>query len=67
MISREKLIEHFENVVQFEKDIKKEYDGFIEKLNDETTLEKLKSIRDWEIEHIKLTQRLVEVVSLLPT
>jgi ribonucleotide reductase alpha subunit len=61
-ISKEKLIERFKAIVKFERDIKNEYDEFIEQVHDQIVVEKMKAIRDWEIRHIQLAQELVDAI-----
>ena len=62
MISNEKLREHFKAMLQFEEDMKNQYDEYIEELSDEVVLQELKVIRDWEIRHIQLVKLLMEIV-----
>ena len=59
MISSEQLIEHLKAILQFETDIKNEYDELMDKLHNAIVLEKIKYIRDWEIKHIQLAEELV--------
>ena len=59
MISNEKLVERLKSILQFEGDMKNEYDEFVDKLHDQVVSEKIKYIRDWEIKHIRLAEELV--------
>ena len=62
MISKEKLLERFEGILDLEQTMKKEYDEHIEKLKDEDVLKRLKTIRDQEAEHIELAKKLLDIV-----
>ena len=59
MISNEQLVERLKAILQFETDIKNEYDELVDNLRNPIVLEKIKYIRDWEIKHIKLAEELV--------
>ncbi|GAX60512.1 hypothetical protein SCALIN_C13_0023 [Candidatus Scalindua japonica] len=62
MYSREALFDIFERILQFEKDAKTVYDDCIEKLEDETAINILQSIRNEEKGHIELAKRLIELI-----
>ncbi len=62
MISNDKLVKHFGAIIQFEEDVKNEYDEFTEKLHDQTIIDKIKYISDWEVKHIQLANELVNIV-----
>jgi demethoxyubiquinone hydroxylase (CLK1/Coq7/Cat5 family) len=63
-ISKELLSERFEAIIQFEEDIKNEYDDFITMLNnkDGVVLKNIIKIRDWELKHIQLAKDLVDFI-----
>ena len=62
MYSREALSDIFERVLQFEIDAKTVYEECIEKLDDETVIGVLQTIRNEEKGHIELAKRLIELI-----
>ena len=52
----------FERVLQFEIDAETVYDECIEKLDDETAIDILQTIRNEERGHIELAKRLIELI-----
>ncbi|MHC4321834.1 MAG: hypothetical protein ACYST3_06115 [Planctomycetota bacterium] len=62
MYSKEALSDIFERVLQFEKDAEAVYGDCIEKLDDETAINILQSIRNEEKGHIELAKRLIELI-----
>ncbi len=62
MYSREALSDIFERVLQFEIDAETAYDECIEKLDDETAIDILQTIRNEERGHIELAKRLIELI-----
>ncbi len=62
MYSKEALADMFERILQFEEDAKTMYDECIEKLQDETAINILQSIRNEEKGHIELAKRLIELI-----
>ncbi len=62
MYSKEALSDIFERILQFEKDAEAVYDDCIEKLDDETAINILESIRNEERGHIELAKRLIELI-----
>ncbi len=62
MYSREALSDIFERVLQFEIDAESIYDECIEKLDDETAVDILQTIRNEERGHIELAKRLIEMI-----
>ncbi len=62
MYSREALSDIFERVLQFEIDAETAYDECIEKLDDETAIDILQTIRNEERGHIELAKHLIELI-----
>lgn len=62
MYSKEALSDIFERVLQFEIDAETAYDECIEKLDDETAIDILQTIRNEERGHIELARRLIELI-----
>ncbi len=52
----------FERVLQFEIDAKTVYEECIEKLDDETVIDVLQTIRNEEKGHIELAKHLIELI-----
>ncbi|NQU94635.1 MAG: hypothetical protein HQ549_00165 [Candidatus Omnitrophica bacterium] len=57
------LKKEFQNILTLEERAKHFYDHYIEQISDEKIKEKLISIRNDEIAHIKVAKRLIEMVS----
>jgi rubrerythrin len=62
MYSREAITEIFQRILKFEEDAKALYDGCIGKLDDENTINILRSISNEEKGHIELAKRLMELI-----
>jgi rubrerythrin len=62
MYSKEALSDIFDRVLQFEKDAESMYDECIEKLEDETAIDILQTIRNEERGHIELAKHLIEII-----
>ena len=62
MYSREALTEIFQRILKFEEDAKALYDDCIEELDDENTINILRSISNEEKGHIELAKRLMELI-----
>ncbi|MBT3353955.1 MAG: hypothetical protein HN402_03465 [Candidatus Scalindua sp.] len=62
MYSKEALSDIFERVLQFEIDAESIYNECIEKLEDETAIDILQTIRNEERGHIELARRLIEII-----
>ena len=62
MYSKEALSDIFERVLQFEIDAESIYNECIEKLDDETVIDILQTIRNEERGHIELARRLIEII-----
>jgi rubrerythrin len=62
MYSKEALSDIFERVLQFEIDAESIYNECIEKLEDETAVDILQTIRNEERGHIELARRLIEII-----
>ncbi|MGR3293493.1 MAG: hypothetical protein ACUZ9M_05680 [Candidatus Scalindua sp.] len=62
MYSRDALLEIFQNILQFEVNVKKLYDGCIEKLEDEHIIDILQSISSEEKGHIELAKPLLDLI-----
>ena len=62
MYSKEALSDMFERVLQFEIDAESIYDECIEKLEDETAIDILQTIRNEERGHIELAKHLIEII-----
>ena len=62
MYSKEALSDIFERVLQLEIDAEVAYDECIEKLDDETAIGILQTIRNEERGHIALAKRLIELI-----
>ncbi len=62
MYSREAITEIFQRILKFEEDAKTLYDDCIEKLDDENTINILRSISNEEKGHIELAKRLMELI-----
>ncbi len=62
MYSREALADVFERILQFETEARAVYEGCIEKLDDETTINILQSISNEEKGHMELAKRLIELI-----
>ncbi|MDP6925376.1 MAG: hypothetical protein R2568_10740 [Candidatus Scalindua sp.] len=62
MYSKEALSDIFERVLQFEIDAETAYDECIEKLDDETAIDILQTIRNEERGHIELAKHLIELI-----
>ena len=62
MYSKEALSDIFERVLQFEKDAEEVYDECIEKLEDETAIDILQTIRNEERGHIELAKHLIKII-----
>ena len=60
--SKEALSDMFERVLQFEIDAETAYGECIEKLDDETAIDILQTIRNEERGHIALAKRLIELI-----
>ena len=57
------LLKEFQNILTLEERAKRFYDHYIEQISDEKIKEKLISIRNDEIAHIKVAKRLIELAS----
>ena len=62
MYSKEALLEIFQNILQFEVNVKKIYDDCIEKLEDKDIVNILQSISNEEKSHIELAKPLLELI-----
>jgi len=62
MYSKEALLEIFQNILQFEVNVKKIYDDCIEELEDKDIINILQSIRDEEEGHIELAKPLLKLI-----
>jgi rubrerythrin len=62
-MNTEMLKKEFEEILSFEKNAEIAYDDYIAKVDDEEIKEKLISIRDDEIRHIKIAETLIECLS----
>jgi len=62
MYSKEALSDIFERVLQFEIDAESIYNECLEKLEDETAIDILQTIRNEERGHIELARRLIEII-----
>ena len=62
MYSREAITEIFQRILKFEEDAKALYDDCIENLDDESTINILRSISNEEKGHIELAKRLMELI-----
>jgi rubrerythrin len=62
MYSKEALSDIFERVLQFETDAESMYDECMEKLDDETVVDILQTIRNEERGHIELAKHLIEII-----
>mgnify|MGYP003957248843 FL=1 len=62
MYSKEALSDIFERVLQFEIDAESIYNECLEKLEDETAVDILQTIRNEERGHIELARRLIEII-----
>lgn len=59
----EMLLKEFKNIRAHEERAKNFYDHYIDQVDDEKVKEALTSIRDDEITHIKIANKLIESVS----
>ncbi|MBL7157703.1 MAG: hypothetical protein ISS92_06065 [Candidatus Omnitrophica bacterium] len=57
------LKKEFQSILTLEERAKNFYDHYIEQVDDKAIKEKLTSIRDDEIAHIKVAKRLIDLVS----
>lgn len=57
------LRKEFDSMLEMEKRAKYSYDHYIDQVDDEAIKQKLTEIRDDEIMHIKIVERLIEIVS----
>jgi rubrerythrin len=62
-MNTEMLLKEFREILASEERAKHFYDHYIDQLDDEEIRNKLISIRDDEIRHIKIAQKLIEHVS----
>ncbi|MBC8553434.1 MAG: hypothetical protein H8D23_27780 [Candidatus Brocadiales bacterium] len=60
--SKETLLEIFQNILQFEVNVKKIYDNCIEKLEHKNIIDILQSISNAEKGHIELAKPLLELI-----
>ena len=62
MYSKEALLGIFQNILQFEVNVKKIYDDCIEKLEDEDIINIIQTISNEEKSHIELAKPLLELI-----
>ncbi|NQT33114.1 MAG: hypothetical protein HQ594_05530 [Candidatus Omnitrophica bacterium] len=62
-MNTEMLLKEFKNILELEKRAKFSYDHYVEQIDDVSIREELTFIRDEEIAHIKIVERLIELVS----
>jgi len=63
MISNDQLLERIKSIEIFENDIKLEYEECIAKLTDQKVIQKIEGIRQSEITHIAIAQKLVKIIN----
>ncbi len=62
MYSKEALSDIFQRILQFEQDAKSLYDGCIEKIEDEHSINILQSLSNEEKGHIEQVKRLFKII-----
>ena len=62
MNSREELIETYERILRLEKDMRDGYLNYITHLSDKELLKKINEIKDDEIRHINMAERIISIL-----
>ena len=62
-MNTEMLLNEFNEILELEKKAKAFYDHYIGEIEDESIKKQLTAIRDDEICHIKIAEKLIELVS----
>jgi rubrerythrin len=62
MYSKEALSDIFQRILQFEQEAKSLYDGCIEKIEDEHSINTLQSLSNEEKGHIEQVKRLFKII-----